>query len=104
MVITRAGLGLRIAELAALRVQDVDLLRRTVRIEWQLWLDGKRRVPPNTKITTDVGVAERVADSATARTEGPTQKPGRCGRQTSTAGSITATSSKTASATHKAVS
>ena len=74
MVITRAGLGLRIAELLALRVQDVDLLRRTVRIEWQLWLDGKRRVPPNTKITTDVGVAERVADSATARTEGPTQK------------------------------
>jgi integrase len=48
MVITQAGLGLRIAELLALRVQDVDFLRRTARIEWQLWPDGKRRVPPKT--------------------------------------------------------
>ena len=48
MVITQAGLGLRIAELLALRVQDVDFLRRTVRIEWQLTQDGKRRVPPKT--------------------------------------------------------
>ena len=60
MVITYAGLGLRIAELLALRVQDVDFLRRAVRSEWQLSPDRK---PPdsthNTKITTDVGVAER---------------------------------------------
>jgi integrase len=48
MVITQAGLGLRIAELLALRVQDIDFLRRTVRIEWQLTPDGKRRVPPKT--------------------------------------------------------
>jgi integrase len=48
MVITQAGLGLRIAELLALRVHDVDFLRRTVRIEWQLTPDGKRRVPPKT--------------------------------------------------------
>ena len=48
MVITHACLGLRIAELLALRVQDVDFLRRTVRIEWQLTQDGKRRVPPKT--------------------------------------------------------
>jgi Phage integrase family len=48
MVITQAGLGLRIAELLALRVQDVDFLRRTVRIEWQLTPDGKRPVPPKT--------------------------------------------------------
>src|SRR5829696_6043861 len=53
-------LRLRIAELVALRVQDVDFLRRAVRSEWQLSPDRK---PPdsthNTKITTDVGVAER---------------------------------------------
>jgi integrase len=36
MVITQAGLGLRIAELLALRVQDVDFLRRTVKVESQL--------------------------------------------------------------------
>jgi integrase len=48
MVITQAGLGLRIAELLALRVQDVDFLRPTVQIEWQLSRDGKRRVPPIT--------------------------------------------------------
>jgi integrase len=48
MVITQAGLGLRTAELLALRVQEVDFLRRIVRIEWQLSRDGKRRVPPKT--------------------------------------------------------
>ena len=36
MVLTQAGLGLRIGELLALRVDDVDFLRRTVRIEWQI--------------------------------------------------------------------
>jgi integrase len=35
MVITQAGLGPRVAELLALRVQDVDFLRRTVRVEFQ---------------------------------------------------------------------
>jgi integrase len=35
MVLIQAGLGPRIGELLALRVEDVDLLRRTVRIEWQ---------------------------------------------------------------------
>lgn len=48
MVITQAGLGLRIAELLALRVQDVDFLRRTVRVEFQTTPDGKYRVPPKT--------------------------------------------------------
>jgi hypothetical protein len=40
MAIMHAGLGVRIAELLPLRVQDVDFLRRTVRIEWQLSPDG----------------------------------------------------------------
>jgi integrase len=48
MVIAQAGLGLRVAEVLALRLVDVDFLRRTVRIEWQLSQDGKRRVPPKT--------------------------------------------------------
>jgi integrase len=47
-VLTQAGLGLRIAELLALRVQDVDFLRRSVRIESQLTQDGQHRVPPKT--------------------------------------------------------
>ena len=48
MVITQAGLGLRVAELLALRVQDVDFLRRTVRVEFQTTPDGKYRVSPKT--------------------------------------------------------
>ena len=48
MIIIQAGLGLRIAELLALRREDVDFLRRTVRVEWQLTQDGKHRVPPKT--------------------------------------------------------
>ena len=48
MVITQAGLGLRVAELLGLRVRDVDFLRRTVRVEFQTTPDGKSRVPPKT--------------------------------------------------------
>jgi len=47
MIITQAGLGLRISELRALRVQDVDFLRREVHIDEQV--DGRgRRVPLKT--------------------------------------------------------
>jgi integrase len=35
LVITQAGLGLRIGELLGLRITDIDFLRRTVRIEHQ---------------------------------------------------------------------
>jgi integrase len=48
MIIIQAGLGLSIAELLALRLEDVDFLRRMVRVEWQLTQDGKHRVPPKT--------------------------------------------------------
>jgi integrase len=44
MVIVQAGLGLRIAELLALRVQDVDFVRGTVRVDGQLSQDGKTRL------------------------------------------------------------
>lgn len=45
MIIAQAGLGLRIAELLALRVQDVDFLRRAAKIEYQLTRDGKDLYP-----------------------------------------------------------
>jgi integrase len=44
MVITQAGLGLRIGELLALRVQDVNFLKRTVSVEWQLAEYSRERV------------------------------------------------------------
>lgn len=48
MVLTQAGLGLRIGELLALRANDVDFLRRTVRIEWQAEPRRLVLVPPKT--------------------------------------------------------
>jgi integrase len=48
MVYAQAGLGLRVGELLALRAQDVDWLRRTVRIEHQLERHTRARVEPKT--------------------------------------------------------
>lgn len=48
MVYTQAGLGLRLGELLALRVQDVDFLRRTARVEHQLQRHTRARVDPKT--------------------------------------------------------
>jgi len=48
MVITQAGLGLRIGELLALRLEDVDFLRRSVRVEWQIAPGSKTRSEPKT--------------------------------------------------------
>jgi integrase len=48
MVIAQTGLGLRVADLLALRVEDIDFLRRTVQVEWQTSPDGKQRVVPKT--------------------------------------------------------
>jgi integrase len=48
MVIAQAGLGLRMGELLALRVQDVDFLRRTVRVDAQIDKRTRERVPPKT--------------------------------------------------------
>ncbi|MBQ0993373.1 tyrosine-type recombinase/integrase [Micromonospora sp. H61] len=49
MVIVQAGLGLRLGELLALRVQDVDHVGRTVRIEWQFAPQSKLRTEPKTR-------------------------------------------------------
>jgi integrase len=48
MVITQAGLGLRVGELLALRVEDVDFLGRNVRVAWQLAKGTRERVRPKT--------------------------------------------------------
>jgi integrase len=51
MVIAQAGLGLRIGELMALRVQDVDFLRRTARVETQIPPNEKEREDPKTPLS-----------------------------------------------------
>jgi integrase len=48
MVLTQAGLGLRIGELLALRREDVNFLRRTARVEWQIAPGSKTRSEPKT--------------------------------------------------------
>lgn len=48
MVLTQAGLGLRVGELLALRAQDVSFLGRSVRIEHQLAEGTRARVEPKT--------------------------------------------------------
>jgi integrase len=48
MVLTQAGLGLRIGELLALRLEDVDLLRRSAQVEWQIAPGSKTRSEPKT--------------------------------------------------------
>lgn len=48
MVLTQAGLGLRVGELVALDVAAVDFLRRTVRVEWQIRQHDRARVRPKT--------------------------------------------------------
>lgn len=49
MVITQAGLGLRIGELLALRREDVNFLGRSVRVEWQIAPGSKVRSDPKTR-------------------------------------------------------
>jgi integrase len=48
MVPTQAGLGLRIGELLGLRASDVDILRRSMRIECQIPPGARERTEPKT--------------------------------------------------------
>ena len=48
MVLTQAGLGLRIGELLALRAHDVNFLKRTARVEYQIAPGAKVRSDPKT--------------------------------------------------------
>src|SRR3954468_10591155 len=71
MVIAQAGLGLRISELLALRVEDVDFLRRTVRIEWQIAPGAQGRAAPKTpRSRRTVPLPEVVADVLAAHIAG----------------------------------
>lgn len=51
MVTVQAGLGLRVGELLALRVSDVNFLKRTVRIETQIPPDETEREDPKTPMS-----------------------------------------------------
>ena len=72
MILTQAGLGLRVGELAALRVSDVDFLRRRVSIDRQLTPKGRtaplktarsRRTVPMPDMVAAV-LAERIRTAA----------------------------------------
>lgn len=64
MVIAQAGLGLRIGELLGLRVQNVDFMRRTVRIESQLAPGEKsRRAPKTPRSTRTIPLPQVVAEA-----------------------------------------
>jgi integrase len=76
MVVTQAGLGLRMGELLALRVEDVDFLRRTVRIEWQYTAKAKERSEPKTPrsrrtVPLPQVVAETLAEHIAAHPPAP---------------------------------
>jgi integrase len=67
MVLTQAGLGLRIGELLALRVQDVDFLRRAARVEFQIAPGAKVRSDPKTpRSRRTVPLPQVVADALAA--------------------------------------
>lgn len=67
MVLVQAGLGLRIGELLALRAQDVDFLRRSARIEWQIAPGAKVRSEPKTpRSRRTVPLPQIVADALAA--------------------------------------
>jgi integrase len=67
MVIAQAGLGLRLGELLALRVQDVDFLRRTARVEFQIAPRTKSRTEPKTpRSRRTIPLPQVVADELAA--------------------------------------
>jgi hypothetical protein len=108
MLIKHAGFALWIAELLALQSKiSTSGNEQRVRIEWQPSRDGKRRVPPKHQDHDGCcPLPTLVVEFRYGKDRKSDAKAGRCGRQmkASTARSITATSSKTASATLKAVS
>jgi len=64
MALTQAGLGLRVGELLALRIKDVDFLRRFVHVEHQLERETLERVPPKTpKSRRDIPLPQVVAEA-----------------------------------------
>jgi integrase len=66
LVIVQAALGLRLGELLGLRVDDVDFLRRTVRIEHQVAQKTRELVPPKTSRSRRTVPLPQVAAEALA--------------------------------------
>jgi integrase len=67
MVLAQAGLGVRVGELLALRVSDVDFLRRTVRVETQIPPNEREREAPKTLLSKrTLPLPQFVADALAA--------------------------------------
>jgi integrase len=66
MVITQAGLGLRIGELLGLRLEDVDFLHRSVLIDHQLGNDGREFGPTKNSVVRTVPLPVVVAEALAA--------------------------------------
>jgi integrase len=79
MALTQAGFGLRIGELLALRVQDVDFLHRTARVEWQIAPGAKTRSDPKTPRSRRTVPLPRSSPMLSPRTS-PRTRRGRTGR------------------------
>lgn len=67
MVATQAGCGLRIGELLALRVEDVNFLGRTLRVEHQVDRVTRALVPPKTARSRRTVPLPKIAADALAR-------------------------------------
>lgn len=67
MVLAQAGLGLRVGELLALRVDDVDFLRRAVRVECQIARLTQDRQPTKTPRSRRVVPLPQVVADVLAR-------------------------------------
>lgn len=64
-IVTLAGTGLRFGELAGLRVEDVDFLRRSIHVEQQLLRSGAVALPKNDSRRT-IPLAAHVGDALAA--------------------------------------
>lgn len=71
MVLAQAGLGLRIGELLALRLADVDFLGRTVRVDTQIAPGERTRTAPKTRTSRrTVPLPAPVAEALASHIEG----------------------------------
>ncbi len=89
MVLVQAGLGLRIGELLALRLEDIDFLRRTVHVEGQIGELSREREEPKTPSSRRVlplpqmaaeALAEHLRELPASSTTGLLFSPGPDGR------------------------
>jgi integrase len=70
MVVVQAGLGLRIGELIALRVEDIDFVAKSARVEYQFAPASKTRSAPKTRRSRrTIPLPELVANAIKAHME-----------------------------------